>query len=44
VDSKEVVRRKFKGIQQGAHSAVAYWAEFQTIKADLNYNDVIYVD
>jgi hypothetical protein len=28
-DSKEVARRKFKGIRQGNRSAAAYWAEFQ---------------
>jgi hypothetical protein len=44
VDSKEVARRKFKGIRHGARSAAAYWAEFQRIKADLHYNDAIYID
>jgi hypothetical protein len=39
-----VARRKFKGIRQGAHSAAAYWAEFQRIKADLNYNYAMYID
>jgi hypothetical protein len=43
-DSKEVARRKFKGIRQGACSAAAYWAEFQRIKADLDYNDAMYID
>jgi hypothetical protein len=42
-DSKEVERRKFKGIQQEARSAAAYWAEFQRIKADLHYNDAMYI-
>jgi hypothetical protein len=44
VDSKEVVRRKFKGIRQRACSVAAYWAEFQRIKGDLDYNDMIYID
>jgi hypothetical protein len=44
VDSKEVARRKFKGIRLGARSAAAYSAEFQRIKADLDYNDAMYID
>jgi hypothetical protein len=44
VDSKEVARRKFKGIRQGARSAAAYSAELQRIKADLDYNDMMYID
>jgi hypothetical protein len=43
-DSKEVARRKFKAIRQGNRSAVAYWAEFQRIMADLDYNDSMYID
>jgi hypothetical protein len=43
-DSKEVARRKFKIIQQGAYSAVAYWAKFQRIKFDLKYNNERYID
>jgi hypothetical protein len=43
-DSKEVARRKFKIIGQGAHSTAAYWAEFQRIKSDLKYNDETYID
>jgi hypothetical protein len=43
-DSKEVARRKFKSIRQGNHSAAAYWAKFQRIMADLNYNDPLYID
>jgi hypothetical protein len=35
--SKEIV-------QQGNRSAVAYWAEFQKMKADLHYADKVYVD
>jgi hypothetical protein len=43
-DSKEVARRKFKGIQQGARLVVSYWAEFQRIKADLDYNNAMYIN
>jgi hypothetical protein len=43
-DSKEVVRKKFKAIRQGHRSAAAYWAEFQRIMADLDYNDSMYID
>jgi hypothetical protein len=43
-DSQEVARRKFKAIRQGNHSAVVYWAEFQRIMADLDYNDSMYID
>jgi hypothetical protein len=43
-DSKEVVRRKFKAIRQGNCSAAAYWAEFQRVTADLDYNDSMYID
>jgi hypothetical protein len=43
-DSKEVARRKFKTIRQGNHSATAYWAEFQRIVADLDYNNPLYID
>jgi hypothetical protein len=43
-DSKEVARRKFKTIQQGNHSATTYWAEFQQIMADLDYNNPLYID
>jgi hypothetical protein len=39
-DSKEVASRKFNSIWQGNHSAAAYWAEFQRIMADLDYNDL----
>jgi hypothetical protein len=44
VDSKEVVRMKFKAIRHGNYLAVAYWAEFQRIMVDLDYNDSIYID
>jgi hypothetical protein len=43
-DSKEVARRKFKSIRQGNHSAAAYWAEFQRIIANLDYNDPLYIN
>jgi hypothetical protein len=43
-DSKEVARRKFKSIWQGNRSAAAYWAEFQRIMADLDYNDPLYIN
>jgi hypothetical protein len=43
-DSKEVARRKFKTIRQGNRSAAAYWADFQRLMADLNYNDALYID
>jgi hypothetical protein len=43
VDSKEVARRKFKGIQQGACLAAAYWSEFQRIKVDLDNNNMMYI-
>jgi hypothetical protein len=44
VDSKEVARRRFKAIRQGNRSAAAYWAEFQRIMVDLDYNDLMYID
>jgi hypothetical protein len=43
-DSKEVARRKFKAARQGTQSAAAYWADFQRIVADLDYNDAMYID
>jgi hypothetical protein len=43
-DSKEVTQRKFKAIQQGNCSAAAYWADFQRLMADLDYNDAMYID
>jgi hypothetical protein len=43
-DSKEVARRKFKSIQQGNCSVATYWAEFQRIMADLDYNDPLYIN
>jgi hypothetical protein len=41
VDSKEVARRKFKAIRRGNRLAAAYWAEFQRIMVDLNYNNLM---
>jgi hypothetical protein len=43
-DSREVARRKLKGLKQASRSASAYWAEFQRITADLDYNDATYID
>jgi hypothetical protein len=43
-DSKEVARRKFKSICQGNCSVAAYWAKFQQIVPNLNYNDYLYID
>jgi hypothetical protein len=43
-NSKEVARRKFKAARQGNRSAAAYWADFQDIIADLDYNDAMYID
>jgi hypothetical protein len=43
-DSKEVARRTFKAARQGTRSVAAYWADFQCIMADLDYNDAMYID
>lgn len=43
-DAKEVARRKFRQCRQGARSAAAYWAEFQRIISDLDYNAATYID
>jgi hypothetical protein len=43
-DCKEVARRKFKAARQGNQSAAAYWADFQHITADLDYNHAMYID
>jgi hypothetical protein len=43
-DSNEVARRKFKAARQGNRSAAAYWADFQRIMADLDYNDAMHID
>jgi hypothetical protein len=39
-----VARRKFKAAKQGNSSAAAYWADFQRITVDLDYNDAMYID
>jgi hypothetical protein len=39
-----VARRKFKATKQGNQSAAAYWANFQCIMADLDYNDTMYIN
>jgi hypothetical protein len=43
-DLREVARKKFKTIRQGNRSAATYWAEFQRIMVDLDYNDPLYID
>jgi hypothetical protein len=43
-DSKEVARRKFKATRQGNCSAAVYWADFQHIMVDLDYNDSMYIN
>jgi hypothetical protein len=43
-NSKEVARRKFKAAREGNRSAAAYWADFQHITADLDYNNAMYID
>jgi hypothetical protein len=43
-DSREIARRKLKDLKQGSRSASAYWADFQRIIADLDYNDSMYID
>ena len=44
IDAKEVVRVKYMKIEQGARSTALYWAEFQNIITDLDYNDSAYID
>ena len=44
IDAKEIARVKYNKIKQGARSTVLYWAEFQNIIADLNYNDSAYIN
>ena len=43
-DTREVARRKLHHCKQGPRSAATYWAEFQKLKHDLNYNDATYID
>ena len=44
IDAKEVARVKYMKIEQGARSTALYWAEFQNIIVDLNYNNSAYID
>jgi hypothetical protein len=44
IDAKEVAKVKFNKIEQGNRSAAVYWADFQNIIADLDYNDSAYID
>ena len=37
VDAEEIAFEKFQKIQQGNRTAATYWAEFQWIRADLQY-------
>jgi len=39
VDAEEIAYEKLQKIQQGSRKAATYWAEFQRIKADLQYAD-----
>jgi len=43
IDAKEVARVKYMKIEQGARSTALYWAEFQNIIADLDYNNSTYM-
>jgi hypothetical protein len=44
IDAKEIAKVKFNKIEQGTRSTALYWAEFQNIIADLDYNDSAYID
>jgi len=44
IDAKEIAKVKFNKIEQGARSTALYWADFQNIIADLDYNDSAYID
>jgi len=44
INAKEVARVKYMKIEQGARSTALYWAEFQNIIVDLDYNDSAYID
>jgi hypothetical protein len=44
IDAKEIAKVKFNKIEQGNRSAAVYWADFQNIIADLDYNDSAYID
>jgi len=41
VDAEEIAFEKFQKIQQGNRTAATYWAEFQRIKADVPYADIV---
>jgi hypothetical protein len=41
---KEVAKVKFNKIEQGNRSVALYWADFQNIIVDLDYNDSAYID
>jgi hypothetical protein len=34
----------FNAARQGNRSAAAYWADFERIMADLDYNNAMYID
>jgi len=42
-NSAEVARAKFMAIRQGNQSVATYWAYFQRIISDLDYNDPAYI-
>jgi Retrotransposon gag protein/Zinc knuckle len=44
IDAKEIAKVKFNKIEQGNRSTALFWAEFQNIIADLDYNDSAYID
>ena len=44
IEAKEIAKVKFNKIEQGTCSTVLYWAKFQNIIADLNYNDTTYMN
>ena len=44
IDAKEIAQVKFNKIEQGVCSTALYWAEFQNIIADLDYNNSAYID
>jgi len=44
IEAKEIAKVKFNKIEQGARSTALYWAEFQNIIANLDYNDSAYID
>jgi len=44
IDAKEIAKVKLNKIEQGARSTALYWADFQNIIADLDYNDSAYID